>query len=113
VSDLTLFDLFEPTDDPRSPLVTAVHGPEAMRGHIAIADPKATSTRHTSLVDMGNGTHLHLYAGTSVTFTPESARQLGEALVKWAAMRELTPDEIRHFERAYAESQNSQEGSHG
>lgn len=36
--------------------------------------------------------HLHLWAGTSLAFTPESAHALGEALIEWARMRGGVPD---------------------
>lgn len=54
--------------------------PQGHIGFVYDGDRPAYFTDH--------GDHrLHLWAGTSLTFTPESARELGEALFEWAQMR--------------------------
>lgn len=59
-----------------------------LHGHIGLVyddDRPAYFTDH--------GDHrLHLWAGTSLAFTPETARALGEALIEWARMREVSGD---------------------
>lgn len=57
---------------------------DTVRGHIGLVHDG--DERPVYFVDLGDA--LHMWMGQSVSFTPPMARNLGTALIEWAAMRE-------------------------